>query len=193
MNSGSTATNVLCNHDAVAVDQDPDGIQGICVATNGSLQVWRKPLGGSNSTTVAVVLFNRGTNSGSITANWSDIGLPAGAAKVWDIWAQAYAPNATNSYTATVPAQSVQFLRIASIPAAPPLIGTPNIVGGNVVFSVSGGTANATCHVLTSTNLNLPRSQWTILATNTFDAGGHLVFTNSINPQLPALYYCVQQ
>ena len=125
MNSGSTATNILCNRDAIAVDQDPDGIQGTCVATNGLLQVWRKPLGGSNSTTVAVVLLNRGSSSGTITANWSDLGLPAGMASVWDIWAQAYAGNATNSYTAIIPGQSVQFLRIVSGASVPlPPLGT---------------------------------------------------------------------
>ena len=125
MTSGSTATNILCNRDAIAVDQDPAGIQGICVATNGNLQVWRKPLGGSNSTTVAVVLLNRGSSPGAITANWSDLGLPAGVASVWDIWAQAYAGNATNSYTATIPGESVQFLRIVSGAIVPlPPVGT---------------------------------------------------------------------
>ena len=105
-------TNVLCNAEAIAVDQDPAGIQGICVATNGDLQVWRKPLGGPNSTNLAVVLFNRGTNSGSITANWSDLGLPPGYATVRDLWAHADTGNFTNSYTAVVPPQSVQFLKI---------------------------------------------------------------------------------
>lgn len=125
MNSGSTATNILCNGDAIAVDQDPAGIQGICVASNAQVQVWSKPLGGSNSTTVAVVLFNPGTNSGCITANWTDLGLPPGVATVWDIWAQAYAGNATNSYTATIPGHSVQFLRIVSGATLPlPPVGT---------------------------------------------------------------------
>ncbi len=193
MNSGSSATNVLCNRDAIAVDQDPYGIQGICVAANGNLQVWRKPLGGSNSTTVAVVLFNRSTtNSGSITANWSDLGLPAGGASLWDIWAQAYVGIATNSYTATIPAQSVQFLRIASL-SVPFRIGSPQIVGSNLVFAASGGQPNAPCRVLASTNVSLPRSQWTTLSTNTFDGGGFLTVTNALNPGLPALYYCVQQ
>ena len=125
MNSGSSATNILCNGDAIAVDQDPAGIQGICVASNTEVQVWCKPLGGSNSTTVAVVLFNPGTTTGSITANWSDLGLTPGVATVWDIWAQAYAGNATNSYTAAIPGHSVQFLRIVSGATLPlPPVGT---------------------------------------------------------------------
>ena len=122
---GTYHTNILCNLEAIAVDQDPASIQGICVLTNGDFQVWRKPFGSSNSTTIAVALFNRGTSTGDVTANWSDVGLPPGVATVRDLWAHAYAGNFTNSFTATLPPHGVQFLKLvwgATLPL--PAVGT---------------------------------------------------------------------
>ncbi len=78
LSPGTGHTNILCNPEAIAVDQDAACLQGVCVATNGDLQVWRKLLGATNSTTMAVALFNRNTNDADITANWSDLGLAAG-------------------------------------------------------------------------------------------------------------------
>lgn len=120
--SGTRDIAVLTNPEAIAVDQDPTGIQGLCVSSNGDFQVWCKPLGGSNSTIMAVALLNRGTNDGVITANWNDLGLPLGAATVRDLWAHVYAGNRTNSYTAIVPPHGVQFVKIvygATVPLPP--------------------------------------------------------------------------
>ncbi len=125
MGPGNGYLDALTNSEAIAVNQDPAGIQGICVTTNGDLQVWRKPLGSSNSTTIAVALLNRGNNAADITVNWSDLGLPQGVASVRDLWARAYVGNFTNSYTANVPVQGVQFVKIAFGSTVPvPLAGT---------------------------------------------------------------------
>jgi alpha-galactosidase len=105
--------NVLTNTEAIAIDQDAAGIQGVCLRTNGDLQVWCKPLGGTNTNFKAVALFNRGTNAADITVNWAEIGLPPGTATVRDIWARAYAGNFTNSFTTNVPPHGMQFLKIA--------------------------------------------------------------------------------
>lgn len=113
MTPGNGYLDVLTNSETIAVDQDPAGIQGTCVATNGDLQVWRKPLGSNNSTDIAVVLLNRGADAADITANWNDLGLPQGIATVRDLWARAYVGNFTNSFTANVPGQGVQFVKIA--------------------------------------------------------------------------------
>ena len=52
--------------------------------------------------------------------------------------------------------------------------------GGNSAFIMSGtgGTANGTYYVLTSTNLALPLNQWSPLMTNHFGADGSFIFTN---------------
>ena len=112
----ATTKATLTNAEVVAVDQDPLGKQGSVVATPGTnLEVWSKELSGTN--TRAVALFNRGSASASITVQWSQIGLPAGAASVRDLWAAKDLGPSTGSYTATnVPSHSVVLLKIARAP-----------------------------------------------------------------------------
>lgn len=125
LNNGGNRTNFLCNAEAIAVNQDPNGIQGVCVVSNGDFQVFRKPYGSSNSTTIAVVFFNRGTNTGNVTAAWSDLGLPPGVATVRSLWDHAMAGNFTNSYTASLGPHASQFVKIVSGATMPlPLAGT---------------------------------------------------------------------
>jgi hypothetical protein len=64
--------------------------------------------------------------------------------------------------------------------------------GTNVVFGGSGGTSNGAYFVLSSTNVALPLENWTMLGgTNLFDASGHFVFTNAVNPALPAQFFAL--
>jgi alpha-galactosidase len=118
MNDPTEATTkaTLTNKDVIAVNQDPLGQQGRVVSTPGTnLEVWSKEMTGTN--TRAVALFNRGSGSASITVKWSDIGIPAGAATVRDLWAAKDVGPSTDSYTATnVPSHSVVMLKIVSTP-----------------------------------------------------------------------------
>ncbi len=50
---------MLCNPEVIAIDQDPLGVQGRLVASDGSGQVWVKPLAGGDR---AVALLNRGSS-----------------------------------------------------------------------------------------------------------------------------------
>jgi alpha-galactosidase len=114
MSAATKAT--LTNAEAIAINQDPLGKQGKVVATPATnLEVWSKELSGNNAR--AVALFNRGTASASITVQWSQLGIPAGAATVRDIWAAKDVGPATDSYTASnVPGHSVVLLKIVSTP-----------------------------------------------------------------------------
>lgn len=42
-----------------------------------------------------------------------------------------------------------------------------------------GGTNSGTYYLLTSSNLLVPLSRWTSIATNHFDGTGHFIFTNA--------------
>jgi hypothetical protein len=64
--------------------------------------------------------------------------------------------------------------------------------GTNLIFSGSNGTANAQYHVLASTNISLPRANWTIMATNNFDGSGNFDFTNPADPNAPQMFYLMQ-
>ena len=112
----ATTKATLTNREVIAVNQDPLGKQGRVVAGNGTnLEVWSEELSGTNAR--AVALFNRGTGSANITVQWSQLGIPTGAATVRDLWAAKDLGSFTGSYTATsVPSHSVVMLKVVSTP-----------------------------------------------------------------------------
>ena len=120
----SAAINIMTNAEAIAVDQDPAGEQGIRVdGTAGALEVWSKPLG-YDFTTRAVALFNRTTNAAAITCNWTNLGLQTGQATVRDLWAHADLGVFTNSFTTNVPAHGAVLLKVVGTPFPLPPLGT---------------------------------------------------------------------
>jgi alpha-galactosidase len=110
----ATTTEILTNSEVIAVDQDALGVQGHIVSGKGAnSQVWVKKLSGVN--TVAVLLLNRSTSTVSITAQWSDLGIPAGAATVRDLWAKKDLGSFTGSYTAaSVPGHGSVMIKVVS-------------------------------------------------------------------------------
>ena len=76
--------------------------------------------------------------------------------------------------------------------AAPPKFSSITIGNGNVMLSGSNGVASNHYYVLTSTNLALAITNWTSLATNTFDVNGGFTFTNSLTPPVPQRFYLLQ-
>jgi len=114
LRSMSAATEAtLTNSEVIAVDQDARGIQGRKVATPATdLEVWSKPLSGTNVR--AVALLNRGGATASITVQWSALGIPTGAAAVRDLWSHTDAGMFTGSYTASLPSHGVVMLKVTS-------------------------------------------------------------------------------
>jgi len=112
----TTTRDILTNTEVIAIDQDPLGVQGHVVASSGTdWQVWAKKLSGTN--TVAVALFNRTAATVSITAQWSAIGIPTGAATVRDLWSKTDLGSFTGSYTASsVPSHGVVMVKVTSTP-----------------------------------------------------------------------------
>jgi len=83
-------------------------------------------------------------------------------------------------------------LKVAGTASGAPAIGGVSVAGGNVMFTVTGGTAGATLYVLSSTNLAAPLANWTSVETNQFDANGNFSFTNAVDDQ-PQQFYIIQQ
>jgi alpha-galactosidase len=109
----NSVKDILTASEVIAVDQDPLGVQGTRVKGSGSLEVWKKKLGGTN--TVAVGLFNRTNAAADISVTWSDIGIPSGAATVRDLWAKSDLGSFTDTYTAkAVPSTSMVLLKVTS-------------------------------------------------------------------------------
>src|SRR5581483_6971576 len=61
-----------------------------------------------------------------------------------------------------------------------PTIASAMVSGGNFIFSGTNGTPGKNYYVLTTTNVGLPLSNWTVLETNTFDGSGNFRVTNSM-------------
>ena len=80
---------------------------------------------------------------------------------------------------------------IVALPASPQF-GNISLIDGNFVLTGTGGSANGTYFVLTSTNLALPLSNWTRLFTNEFDGDGNFNFTNVPDPNAPQVFYLLQ-
>ncbi len=74
----------------------------------------------------------------------------------------------------------------------PPTISGMQVINGNLVINGSGGAAGWPFYLLASTNMNLPMSQWTSVATNNFDTSGNFILTNVITPSTPATFYRIQ-
>ena len=112
----SETYRILTNSDAIAVNQDPLGVQGHKRTSNGTSEVWAGPLSSSSSLLdVAVILLNRGNSTASITAQWSDIGLnPAQEVTVYDLWAHQTLGSRRGNVTATVPSHGVAFYRLSA-------------------------------------------------------------------------------
>ncbi len=74
----------------------------------------------------------------------------------------------------------------------PPVISSTTLSGGKLVFSGTGGAANGTYYVLTSTNLLAPLNTWTVVATNQFSATGTFSVTNALIPGVPHSFYTIK-
>jgi fibronectin-binding autotransporter adhesin len=81
-------------------------------------------------------------------------------------------------------------LKVAA--AASPRFGSIILSGPNLVLSGSNGVAGGTYYVLASTNLALAMSNWTRIATNSFDGSGNFNFTNGWSPSVRERFYQLQ-
>jgi alpha-galactosidase len=78
------AINMLTNPDVIAINQDPNGVQGTPISTQGDGQVWVKPLANGDR---AVALLNRGTTSLTIGTDAQAVGMtPASGYSLRDLW-----------------------------------------------------------------------------------------------------------
>ncbi len=66
------------------------------------------------------------------------------------------------------------------------------LTGTAVVFNGTNGLPTETYEVLTSTNLTLPLTNWTVLVTDAFDSNGNFSFTNGIGTNAPGQFYRLQ-
>jgi alpha-galactosidase len=77
--------SILLNREVIEIDQDPLGVQGRVVIDRGyGGQVWMKPMADGSK---AVAFLNTRDKELDLYVRWSQIGIPAGPARVRDLWA----------------------------------------------------------------------------------------------------------
>jgi alpha-galactosidase len=120
----------LTNPEAIAVDQDPLGVQGKIIGTDGGISLWaEKPLFDGSR---AVLVFNQGRHEVRKRVTWAEIGLESASAYyVRDLWAHATTGPLTEGVAVSVAPDDVAFLRIFSrndFPLPPILVADSTLV-----------------------------------------------------------------
>lgn len=114
---------ILTNEEAIAINQDPAGIQGTKRRADGDEEVWAKPLADGD---VAVGLLNRGESKATIATTVEEVGLDARGGPgyvIRDLWEQKEMYT-TGDITAPVSGHDIVLFRVrpGTPNEAPPLI-----------------------------------------------------------------------
>jgi alpha-galactosidase len=99
---------ILMNRDVIAIDQDPRGEPAQLAKTDGSVEIWTRPL---DDNATALALFNKGEQPESVKVSWQDVKLKT-PAKARDLWTHQDAPITAHGYTANVPAHGTVLLKL---------------------------------------------------------------------------------
>jgi hypothetical protein len=94
----------------------------------------------------------------------------------------------------TATAKKVRWFSGAGASSFSPDITGLSFSGTNVTFNATNGLAGGTYYVLTSTNLTLPLSQWSLVSTSILGAGGPFTITatNAFTHNTPFQFYTLR-
>ena len=113
-NMPATVKAILTNKEAIAIDQDSLGKQGVRIRKTGNQEVWVKRLKNGDR---AVLLLNRDpSGTVNMTVNWTEAEIGWTAAtkvKVRNIWEAKDQQDVTGSFSAQVPGHGVVLLRLS--------------------------------------------------------------------------------
>lgn len=153
--AGPATMAIYLNKDVIAIDQDALGVQGRVVKTDGTHEVFAKPLANRD---VAVALYNSGDTAATISTSASQVGLARsrGAYTLTDLWSKQVTESA-GQISAQVPAHGTVLYRVRATTnwdASPPAttVSTsvpPAYPGGPAV--IRPGTANTVTTTFTNT------------------------------------------
>jgi autotransporter-associated beta strand protein len=145
-------------------------VNGNTITLGGTLtlmNVSASPFAGGNS----FQLFNAAAYSGSFT---NIVPATPGTGLAWD----------TNNLPNGV-------LAVISVAVPQPVITSVSLSGTNIIINGSNGLAGEQYHILTSTNVALPLSSWTVLPAGTF-SGATFSLTNGIDLNAPRGFYIIR-
>lgn len=162
----------------------PAGPVGVtATAANGQIQLaWQASIGATSyNLKRSTALSGPFTNILTTTAgtNFTDASAMLGGTYYYVVSATDSFGESTNSAPA-----------IATLPRA--VIASPLLQSSNVLLSGGGGTPGKPLYLLSSTNLNLPTTQWRSVGTATFANDGTFHFTNAHGTGAPQQFYRLQ-
>ncbi len=123
------------------------------------------------------------TNYGYPTAGSGPIRYTEFTGLGHDIWELIYGATNTDFY---------DWMFSQTRPPATFTFATESANSGAFVFGGSNNVPFATGYLLTSTNLQIPASQWQCIATNWCDVNGSLMFTNDLDPNANQRFYILK-
>ncbi|WP_433609676.1 NPCBM/NEW2 domain-containing protein [Dactylosporangium sp. CA-139114] len=105
----ATTLGILRNADVIAVNRDWGGSQGRRIADSGDQEVWAKPMSDGS---VAVVLFNRGAATATVSTSAAALGLAGSSSYATkNLWTGATGTT-TGALSASVPSHGVAMFRV---------------------------------------------------------------------------------
>jgi hypothetical protein len=88
---------------------------------------------------------------------------------------------------------SIGELELLGVVTAPqPTISGTTFSGGNLNFSITGGTPNGTYSVLTNADVMVPVASWGTATTGTLDGSGNASVSLPVSPSNPRLFYRIR-
>ncbi|HXJ93058.1 MAG TPA: glycoside hydrolase family 27 protein [Terriglobia bacterium] len=99
---------ILTNSEAIAVDQDPKGVQGHWVSHDGPYEILAKPLSDGST---AVLLMNSGEDTERMTLTLKDIGVFK-PADIRDLWAKKDLGKFKGTFSAEVPKHGAVLVKV---------------------------------------------------------------------------------
>lgn len=141
-----TTLAILTNRDAISVDQDPLGLQGVSIARPGpGLEVIAKRLAGGGRR--AVVFLNQTHSTATISVTWKRLGLAISTPTyVSDFWNHNEARVLTSSYSVSVPAEDVVMVLVKGKEVRGTRYGSPSQSDNQATFA--GITARKGVHAV---------------------------------------------
>jgi len=177
---------ILTNLEAIGIDQDPLGLQGRILWTDGNVSIWggKRLFDGSQ----AVLAFNQGRYPADVRIAWKDLGIdPQSACYVRNLWTRRTQGPLTGGLSVGVAPDDVVFLRVATSDAFP----LPPIISADA-YRISLRTENSAPRTLTGSIKVTNRGSdelpfWTIgggvppwLSVRIIKDGQSQVFVNSV-------------
>jgi alpha-galactosidase len=115
--------DILTNREVIAVNQDALGVQGFQYSAKDNIEVWFKPLTGSDW---AMVILNRNTSARNVSFDWKTEKLADALSKrdarfdtteysLRDLWTGRDLGTTRRALSADVPAHDVLMLRLKKL------------------------------------------------------------------------------